>query len=188
MSATTLIDVRRGGVPWTPQPSRKGPPRLHGRILVADDSDDSRQTLSGMLASMGLKVALAQTGRAAFQVTLAAWQDGRMFDLVLMDTQMPEIDGYEATALLRAVGYHGRIIALAPCTFSRVHDQAVAAGCDGYATKPITRRTLRAALQRYLPGMGTQLHVNATFEGLTSVSLAGVTSLSVLSGSTTKIR
>ena len=151
MSAT-LIDVRRGCVPRTPQPSQKGPPRLHGRILVADDSDDSRQTLSSMLGRMGLQVALAETGRAAFQAALAAWQDGRMFDLVLMDTEMPGIDGYEATALLRAIGYHGRIIALARCTFSRVHDKSRAAGCDGYAAKPISRRALRATLERYLPG------------------------------------
>jgi CheY-like chemotaxis protein len=151
MSAT-LIDVRRGGVPQTPQPSRKGPPRLHGRILVADDSDESRRTFSSMLVSMGLKVALAETGRAAFQMALAGWQDGRMFDLVLMDTEMPEIDGYEATALLRAVGYHGRIIAVAPCAFNRIHDKSVAAGCDGYATKPISCRTLRATIQRYLTG------------------------------------
>lgn len=157
MSAT-LIDARRGNVSTTSQSSHKDPPRLHGRILVADDSGDGRDTISSVLACMGLDVALVGNGRAAFQIALSAWKGGRPFDLVLMDAQMPEIDGYEATALLRAVGYHGRIIALVSCRFEGSHDKCMTAGCDGYASKPISYRMLRNAIERYLPAEAGQPH------------------------------
>ncbi len=150
MSAT-LIDARRCSIPWTPQTSQKGSPRLHGRILVADDSGDRRELIFSVLGCMGLNVALVENGQAAFQRALSAWESGRPFDLVLMDAQMPEIDGYEATALLRSVGYGGRIVAMVACTFEGAHDKCAAAGCDGYATKPISYRMLRNAVERYLP-------------------------------------
>jgi CheY-like chemotaxis protein len=73
-----------------------------------------------------------------------------------MDAQMPEIDGYEATALLRSVGYDGRIIALVSCTFQGAHDKCIMAGCDGYAIKPISYRMLRNAIERYLPAKAGQ--------------------------------
>jgi CheY-like chemotaxis protein len=124
---------------------------MHGRILLAAVSSNGRATISSILECMGLQVEVTCDGRVAFQIALSAWQNGRPFDLLMMDTRMPIIDGYEATALLRSVGYPGRIIALASCTFQDAHNKSSAAGCDGYASKPISYRTLRNAVQRYLP-------------------------------------
>jgi CheY-like chemotaxis protein len=151
MSAT-MFDTRSGGVPRTAERSRIGPARLHGRILVADDSSDGRRTISGILQCMGLTVAVADNGHEAFQMALEAWHDGHPFDLVLMDTEMPELDGYQATALLRSAGYEGVIVALASCSFSGAHDRHVAAGCNGCASKPISYEMLLDTMQRHLPG------------------------------------
>lgn len=149
--STTMFDTRSSGVQRRPQRSHNAPPRLHGRILVADDSSDGRRTISGILKCMGLKVAVADSGHEAFQMALEAWHDGHPFDVVLMDTEMPELDGYEATVLLRSAGYEGRIVALASCSFSRTHDRHIAAGCDGCASKPISYEMLWETMERYLP-------------------------------------
>jgi CheY-like chemotaxis protein len=152
MSAT-LIDVRSSATQRICEPVRGQAARMHGRILVAADSSDGRATISGMLECMGLEVEVANDGRVAFQRAFSAWQGRRSFDLVIMEAQMPEIDGYEATALLRSVGYAGRIIVLAACTFQDAHNKSIAAGCDGYASKPVSCRTLRNAIERHLPKM-----------------------------------
>jgi CheY-like chemotaxis protein len=146
-----MFDTRSGGVQRTSERSHIGPARLHGRILVADDSSDGRRTISGILKCMGLKVTLADSGLEAFQLALDAWHDGHPFDLVLMDTEMPGLDGYDATALLRSAGYERRIVALASCGFNRAHDRYIAAGCDGCASKPISYEMLWETIQRYLP-------------------------------------
>ena len=150
MSAT-MFEMRSGGVQRTSERSHIGPARLHGRILVADDSSDGRRTISSILKCMGLKVTVADNGHEAFQTALEAWHDGHPFDLVLMDTEMPELDGYQATALLRLAGYQGVIVALASCSFSGAHDRYIAAGCNGCASKPISYEMLWEAMERYLP-------------------------------------
>ncbi len=151
MSAT-MFDTRSSGVLQRPELSHNGPPMLQGRILVADDSSDGRRTISSILKCMGLKVAAADGGHEAFQLALEAWHDGHPFDLVLMDTEMPELDGYEATVLLRSAGYEGRIVALASCSFKGTRDRYIAAGCDGCASKPISYEMLWETVNRYLPG------------------------------------
>jgi len=154
--STTMVDTRSSGFQssgfqLTSERTRNAPAGLHGRILVADDSSDGRRTISSILKCMGLKVAAADSGREAFQMALQAWHDGHPYDLVLMDTEMPELDGYEATVLLRSAGYEGRIVALASCSFSSAHDRHIAAGCDGCASKPISYEMLWETMVRYLP-------------------------------------
>src|SRR5437588_2605602 len=104
----------------------------HGRVLVADDSSDGRRMISGILSCLGLEVAVAENGRVACDAALSAAKRGEPFDLILMDLQMPVIDGYEATALLRRKRYSGRIVALtSDCEFRGSQQKCLQAGCDG---------------------------------------------------------
>ncbi|HNQ22157.1 MAG TPA: ATP-binding protein [Phycisphaerae bacterium] len=124
--------------------------RLTGRVLVAEDGEDNRRLLSFVLGKAGLEVTLAVNGRFACEEALAAVAAGRPFDVILMDMQMPEVDGYQATARLRAEGYRHPIIALTAHAMSADRDRCLSAGCDDYATKPIDRADLLALLRRHI--------------------------------------
>ncbi|RZA24367.1 MAG: response regulator [Proteobacteria bacterium] len=116
-------------------------------VLVADDSEDNLFLIRRMLTKMGLTVSTASNGIIACRMAL----EGN-FDLVLMDIQMPEMDGYEATKALRQQGYSKPIIALTAHAMSQERELTAAAGCDAHLTKPINRNELAViinSLTRY---------------------------------------
>lgn len=117
-----------------------------GRVLVAEDVAVNRRLLAILLEGVGAVVTPADDGAAAVARAL----EGPPFDLILMDMQMPERDGYDATADLRRAGYAGPIVALTAHAMAEDRARCLAAGCDDYLTKPIDRRALFEVVARYL--------------------------------------
>jgi Amt family ammonium transporter len=115
---------------------------LSGRVLVAEDGSDNQQLLSLILTKAGLDVDVADNGRVAYEKAVAAAVAGEPYDVILMDMQMPELDGYRATSLLREGGYEGPIIALTAHAMSGDREKCIEAGCDDYASKPVAKARL----------------------------------------------
>ena len=112
-------------------------PRLSCRVLIAEDGVDNQRLLSFLLRKAGAEVEVVDNGRTAMERALAAKQEGKPYAVILMDMQMPVMDGYTSASNLRAAGYSGVIIALTAHTMAGDREKCLAAGCDEYATKPI---------------------------------------------------
>lgn len=123
---------------------------LSGRILLAEDGYDNQILFSAILRRKGLTVDIAGNGEEAVDMALAALHSQTPYDLVLMDMQMPRLDGYGATSKLRRKGYSGPVVALTAHAMSGERERCMAAGCDEYLSKPIARTALLAAVQSYL--------------------------------------
>jgi signal transduction histidine kinase len=126
------------------------PPLLRGRVLVAEDGADNQRLIARLLGRAGLEVEIAADGRLAVDRTLGAEREGRPFDAVLMDMQMPELDGYAATRALRDGGYTRPIIALSAHAMHEDRERCFTAGCDAFAPKPIDRLQLLDLLAQHL--------------------------------------
>jgi two-component system sensor histidine kinase/response regulator len=127
--------------------------RTRNRILLAEDNLVNQKVALRMLEKLDYRVDVVVDGNAA----LAAWQTGH-FDLILMDCQMPNLDGYEATRAIRTLEKgerHVPIIALTAHAMKGAEEKCRAAGMDDYLTKPIDRAKLEACLDRHLPSTGT---------------------------------
>ncbi len=129
-----------------PQPGEMRPLR----ILLAEDSFTNQRLALGVLSKWGHQVTLANNGREAVE----AWAQGE-FDLVLMDISMPEMDGYQATAAIREheaqCGGRIPIIALTAHAMKGDREQCLAAGMDGYVSKPLRIPELREVLGKIAP-------------------------------------
>ena len=123
-------------------------PALHGRILVVEDQPLNREVAIGMLASLGLEVETAHHGQQALDIV-----QSRSFDAILMDCEMPVMDGFSATRALRArepAGAHVPIIALTADVTGTGRAACLAAGMDDHLAKPFRRETLHGILARWL--------------------------------------
>ena len=117
---------------------------LGWKILVTDDAQDTQMLLRRILLKHGAEVELADDGREAVDKG-----SHTRYDVILMDMQMPVMDGYEATALLRMSGYAGPILALTAHAMNGEKERALLAGCSEYLTKPISTERLIDALSHY---------------------------------------
>jgi signal transduction histidine kinase/DNA-binding response OmpR family regulator len=121
-------------------------PVLHGEVLLAEDGPANQRVISYYLENAGLKVTTADNGRTACKNAMAALAAGRPFEVILMDMQMPEMDGYSAAAKLRAEGYTGPIIALTAHAMSHDRQKCLQSGCSDYLSKPVEKTKLLKAI------------------------------------------
>ena len=122
---------------------------LTGRVLLVEDNPINQQVAQSQLHQLGLETTLADNGRDA-----VAKVQAQPFDLVLMDIQMPQMDGYTATGKIRAAGWDAKrlpIIALTAAAMIEDRDKAIDAGMNDHIGKPLQLATLHAVLSSYLP-------------------------------------
>jgi PAS domain S-box-containing protein len=112
------------------------------RILLAEDGPDNQKLISFVLEKAGATVTLVEDGKVAIATALEKQQSGKPFDAIVMDMQMPVMDGYEATRELRWLGYPGLILALTAHAMSNDRDKCHQAGCNEYLSKPFERQEL----------------------------------------------
>ena len=134
----SLTEFRGGDVEATPEDLREGPATIQGaKILVVDDGSTNRKLISVVLRRAGAEVSSAENGQQAVELV-----NGGSFDLVLMDMQMPVMDGYTATKRLRDAGQTVPIIALTANAMKGDEQKCLSTGCSGYLTKPIDSKKL----------------------------------------------
>ena len=121
--------------------------RVTGNVLLVEDAEDNQHLIKRFLRQAGVKVALAHNGEEGVKLALAG-----DFDLVLMDMQMPVMDGYRATAELRRQGYVKPIVALTAHALADDRLKCISAGCSDYLSKPIDRQKLLMTCAGYLHG------------------------------------
>jgi len=123
---------------------------LHGKILLVEDGPDNRHLLAYYLTKAGAAVTTAENGKVGYEKAQAAMDAGEPFDAIVMDMQMPELDGYGATSKLRTSGCTVPIIALTAHAMADDRARCIRAGCTDYIAKPVDRGQLLDMVAKYL--------------------------------------
>lgn len=150
--STFWIDLPVTEVGPVPAPAPRAEPapprrdeRFGGRILLAEDNAINREVATALLERAGCTVCCAANGRAAVDRALA-----ERFDVVLMDVQMPLVNGLAATRMLREKGYRAPIVGLTANAFEEDRRKCLEAGMDDFVTKPITQEKVASILRTYV--------------------------------------
>jgi len=112
------------------------------RMLVVDDAKDNRVLLQHFLKRTGARIDFAYDGQQAIQRVYASIAESDPYEIVLMDMQMPVLDGYNATKQLRESGYNAPIIAITAHALDGDREHCLNAGCNEYLSKPVNRNAL----------------------------------------------
>lgn len=120
-------------------------PTLSGNVLLAEDNADNQRLISMYLKKLGVSVFIANNGKEA--IDIAANDE---FDIILMDMQMPVMNGLDATKYLRNQGYHKPIIALTANAMKEDMEACYQAGCNDFIQKPINQKKFMMAMAEYL--------------------------------------
>jgi signal transduction histidine kinase/CBS domain-containing protein/DNA-binding NarL/FixJ family response regulator len=126
--------------------------KFSGRVLVAEDSVTNQMLIKLLLEKMGLQVTTAENGKEAVRKALS-----QSFDLIFMDIQMPDMNGYDATRALRKKAVTIPIVALTAHAMMGDDKKCISAGCNDYLAKPISSKKLFETVRRYLPSQSTAL-------------------------------
>ena len=137
--------LRNADVPPPSDPAAAAPIELRGRILLAEDGPENQVVVAAYLRKAGAEVVVANDGREAVELARS-----QAFDLILMDIQMPHLDGYGAAAKIRGYGMMLPIVALTAHAMSDDRDKCLYAGCTDYLSKPVNRVDLLETVQRHL--------------------------------------
>ena len=130
--------------------TRIRPRQGRARVLLAEDGDDNRRLIAHLVRRAGLDLVAVENGAEAVESLLRERAAGKPFDLVLMDMQMPVLDGYSATRKLRELGVRTPIVALTANAMSTDRQRCLEAGCDEFCAKPIDFDEFFATLERSL--------------------------------------
>ena len=128
--------------------------RLSGRVLVVEDTVSNQLLMKILLNKLGLYVTTVENGNLA--VNKVSQQS---FDMIFMDIQMPEVDGYEATRLIRKKGITTPVIAVTANTSRDERDNCLQAGCDDYVPKPICNELLIQAVRKHMPSGNSKIKI-----------------------------
>ncbi len=119
------------------------------RVLLAEDGPDNQRLIKYILNKAGIEVVCVDNGESACELALSSAAIGTPFDLILMDMQMPILDGYSATRRLRDFGYSHPIVALTAHAMQGDREKCLSAGCNDYTIKPINRDVLLQLVSEY---------------------------------------
>ncbi len=133
----------------TDAPTDDADAALPVRVLLAEDGADNRRLIMLLLQKAGANVTAVEDGQAAVELAMAARHAKEPFDLILMDMQMPVMDGYTATRLLRELDYREPIVALTAHAMADDRRKCLDAGCDDYLSKPINRQRLLGSVRAW---------------------------------------
>ena len=128
-----ILEIEKGSVMYT------------GKVLVAEDNPSNQKLIAILLQKMGLEVSLADDGLEAVEQC-----DSQTCDIILMDMQMPNLNGYDATRQLRSHGIQTPIIAVTANAMTGDEQKCMSVGCDGYLSKPIDRNKLDELIGQHL--------------------------------------
>jgi len=123
---------------------------LNCRILLVEDGFDNQHLIANVLRRAGAEVSIADNGQVAVDLALAEKQAGSAFDIILMDIQMPVMDGHEATRHLRTKGHTNPIIAMTADATTEHRQKCLDSGCDDYMTKPFDISTFVTIVAKHL--------------------------------------
>jgi CheY-like chemotaxis protein len=126
------------------------------RVLVAEDCPDSRMLITEMLEQSGLNVTSVCNGKECLDGALEAWKSDTPFDVILMDIQMPEMDGHTAARQLRANGYTLPIVAMTARSSINDEDNTLVAGCNAHISKLSGNNNLVAEVIKQVERKGTE--------------------------------
>ena len=143
-------------VPSSPEATEKPaavksePVTLDCRILLVEDGPNNQRLTALVLGKTGAEVVTVGNGQQAVELAFREGPADRPFDLILMDMEMPVMDGYEATSNLRKKGYRKPILALTAHQKEEDRQKCLAAGCDDYLAKPWDRKSLVQLVSKYV--------------------------------------
>jgi hypothetical protein len=139
--------AKSGDESGTAHASAESRPNIQGaRVLVVDDSPDNQDLISAFLAKSGIKPSLANKGSDAVEMA------DDTYHAILMDIQMPGMDGFEALKRIRAKGINAPVVAVTAHAMKGDRERCLDSGFNDYLCKPLSRKALEACIQRLVKG------------------------------------